>query len=152
LQEMREELVRLEDRFYARYDELNTKDEFDIHCFKEARTGTRIIKRTCRARYEEDAVVAEGQQDTETRQVFENTLRFGKPQTPGPAAPAIMAILSRLDEFRANMKSVVSRDTQMLGLLHDRAELAKRYEAARRKLFKRNPSASDVASEDADQK
>lgn len=150
LREMRKELVQLEDRIFARYDELNTKDEFDIHCFKEARTGTRFVKRTCRAQYEEDAVEDEGRQGTEVRQVFENRLRAGYPQPPVPPAPPMMAILARLDEFRANMKNVVSSDPQLLSLLRDRAELAKRYEATRRRIFKRHPTASDVAADDAD--
>ena len=152
LLEMRKELVQLEDRFYARYDDLNTNDDFDIHCFKEARTGTRIIKRTCRAVYEDDALQVEGKADTEFRQ-FRESQRFNPHGfiVPGqPPAPPIMAIMARLGEFRANMKDVVSRDPQLLGLLRDRAELGKRYEATRRRIFKRHPTASDAATGDAD--
>jgi hypothetical protein len=158
LQEMRKELVRLEDRFYARYDELNTNDDFDIHCFKEARTGTRIIKRTCRAVYEDNALQEEGQAALAIRQYVQPGLQTYKyKDLPDPRmlvgetpAPPIMAILARLDEFRANMKDVVSRDPQLLGLLRDRAELARRYEATRRRIFKRHPAAADAASGDAD--
>jgi hypothetical protein len=53
LAEMRKELLQLEDRFYSRYNDLNTSNDFDIHCVNEARTGTRFIKRSCRAVYQE---------------------------------------------------------------------------------------------------
>ena len=148
---MRKEMVELDDRFYARYDELNTKDDFDIHCFREARTGTRMIKRTCRAAYEEDAVQTEGREEVAYRQYLEDALRHGHPLVPGTMPePAMMAILARLDEFRANMRSVVSRDPQLLELLRERAELAKRYEAMRRRIFKRHPSERDAAPAETD--
>ena len=99
LQEMRKELVRLEDRFYARYDDLNTNDDFDIHCFKEARTGTRIIKRTCRAVYEDNALQEEGQAALAIRQYVQPGLQSYKYQdlpdprmlVGGTPAPPIMA-------------------------------------------------------------
>jgi hypothetical protein len=151
LPEMRKEMVELEDRFYARYDELNRQDDFDIHCFREARTGTRMIKRTCRAAYEEDAVQTEGREEVEYRQYLQDAQRHGYLLVPGTMPePAMMAILARLDEFRANMRSVVNRDPQLLELLRERAELAKRYEAVRRRIFKRHPSQRDAAPEDTD--
>ena len=159
LQEMRKEMVRLEDQFYARYDELNTNDDFDIHCFKEARTGTRIIKRTCRAAYEDEALQEEGQAALAIRQYVQPGLqsyKFAFLPDPkmlvgGTPAPPMMTILAHLDEFRANMKDVVSRDPQLLDLLRERAELIRRYEAARRRIFKRHPTAGDAATNEADQ-
>ena len=61
IEALRKQIVQLEDTFYDRYNELNTVDDFDIHCIEEARTGTRFIKRSCRAVYQEQALADEGQ-------------------------------------------------------------------------------------------
>ena len=53
-QQMRLELQRIETRFYARYNELNTDDEFDIHCADEALTGTAFRNRSCQPRFVAD--------------------------------------------------------------------------------------------------
>lgn len=58
---LRHQIVQLEDQFYDLYNELNTVDDFDIHCIEEARTGTRFIKRSCRAVYQEQALAEEAQ-------------------------------------------------------------------------------------------
>lgn len=149
LQEMRKELIRLEDRFYERYNDLNTKAAFDIHCVSVARTGTRFIKRTCRAQYEDDAVQAEGQGALAALQTMRSA---GNGQVASPPEPPMMAILARQDEFRAHMQSVVRHDRQLQELLRERAELLKRYEAMRRKIFKRYPSERDAESVDTDLK
>src|SRR3982751_3474558 len=48
LYELRAAIIAAEDRFYARYNELNKVDDFDIECTVEAPTGTRFKQRTCR--------------------------------------------------------------------------------------------------------
>src|SRR5690606_28410369 len=52
LSELREQMVGLEDQYYELYNELNKNDLFDIHCAMEARSGTLIRRRYCRAVYE----------------------------------------------------------------------------------------------------
>lgn len=58
---LRLEMIRLEDEFHARYNELNSNDLYDIHCAEEARTGTRLRGRYCRANFEARAHEVEGQ-------------------------------------------------------------------------------------------
>jgi hypothetical protein len=41
------EIERLEGSVYDRFDALNSNDEFDIHCFKQAPTGSNIPLRRC---------------------------------------------------------------------------------------------------------
>jgi len=41
------EIERLELSVYDRFNALNTNDEFDIHCFKQAPTGSNIPLRRC---------------------------------------------------------------------------------------------------------
>ncbi len=48
-------MVDLENRFYDLYNQLNKDDEFDVHCRKEARLGTRIASRICKIAYNEKA-------------------------------------------------------------------------------------------------
>ena len=44
---LRVEIERLEADVYERFNALNSNDEFDIHCFKQAPTGSNIPVRTC---------------------------------------------------------------------------------------------------------
>jgi len=41
------EIERLETSVYDRFNALNSNDEFDIHCFKQAPTGSNIPLRRC---------------------------------------------------------------------------------------------------------
>jgi hypothetical protein len=61
VQHMREELLRLEDGFYATFNKLNTDNQFDIICEVRAGTGTVIRRRSCRPRFEQDANAADFQ-------------------------------------------------------------------------------------------
>jgi len=44
---LRVEIERLEADVYERFNDLNSDDDFDIHCFKQAPTGSNIPVRTC---------------------------------------------------------------------------------------------------------
>ena len=44
---VRVEIERLEAAVYERFNALNSDDDFDIHCFKQAPTGSNIPVRTC---------------------------------------------------------------------------------------------------------
>lgn len=44
---LRVEIERLEVAVYERFNALNSDDDFDIHCFKQAPTGSNIPLRTC---------------------------------------------------------------------------------------------------------
>jgi hypothetical protein len=45
--DLRHEIERLEASVYERFNALNSNDEFDIHCFEQAPTGSNIPLRTC---------------------------------------------------------------------------------------------------------
>lgn len=51
LHTLREETIAAEEAVFARYNEINSNDDFDIHCYEEARTGTRIKTRICVPNY-----------------------------------------------------------------------------------------------------
>lgn len=128
---MRDELVRLEDRFYERYNELNTVKDFDVHCHQEARIGTRLERRYCRAVYEDKALGAEAQD----YYLFQMRLMQDPPIAGGPPPPALMATEARKNDFRRNMVKVTGMHPELLDILRERAEVAELYEAARRQIF-----------------
>jgi hypothetical protein len=148
LDEIRQKMVKLEDRFYDRYNELNTIRDFDIHCGQEARVGTLLKRRYCRAVYESKAFEAEGREVAQFLQNIPppntNPAAAGIPRDPpvvigAPPPPAFAAIEARRPEFRKNMLDVTSKNPELIKLLQERAELAKQYDAARRKLFGSKP-------------
>lgn|GEM_PF-998052 len=143
LNELRLEMVRLEDRFYERYNELNGNDDFDVHCRREARVGTRLERRYCVAVYERKAYENEGREGAVNLQ---RLLDQSSPMPQGsvsPPIPAIAAIEARREDFRKNMRDVVSRNPELIELLRERAELGQRFEAMRRRLFGREPPRED---------
>ena len=50
-EELRVEIERTENAVYARFNELNSSDEFDIHCSEHAPTGSNIPVRTCKPNF-----------------------------------------------------------------------------------------------------
>lgn len=139
LRELRREAVELEERFYARYNELNTVRDFDVHCHADARTGTLLKGRICRAVYESKAFAEEGREAFQYRQFILEQVKAGRPDPmpPGPPPPpAVMSIEVRRPAFQQNMREVVARDEELIRLLHDRTEAVKQYDALRRQLFR----------------
>jgi hypothetical protein len=132
IEELRRQIVELEDRFYDRYNELNTNDDFDIHCIEEARTGTRFIKRSCRAVYMEQALAEEGQAAFKILQRF----REKGPiiSDSGPPVPASLSIERRLPEYKKNLEAVASRNPELFRLLEERGKLIKSYDAALKRI------------------
>ena len=48
---MRHEVDIAEEVFFDQFNALNSDDDFDIHCYREAKTGSRIKRRVCTANY-----------------------------------------------------------------------------------------------------
>ena len=59
LTQFRLELHRAEDKVYSLFNALNSDDEYDVHCFREAPTGSHIKRRICRANFVSKATSAE---------------------------------------------------------------------------------------------
>ncbi len=58
---LREMVHRAEENFYDIFSELSTNDDFDVRCFMETPTGTRIPKHVCRAKFVTEAETEWGQ-------------------------------------------------------------------------------------------
>ena len=80
LRELKAAIVAAEDRFYARYNELNKVDAFDIECATDAHTGTKLKQRRCLTRLQ---LEARARNALETLQMFqEQDLELtGRPPT-----------------------------------------------------------------------
>jgi hypothetical protein len=143
--ELVQQIVKVENRFYERYNALNDKDEFDVNCARDAAAGTRVQGRSCRAVYQENAERTEGQASYWWHyETFDLGASGGgptgerKPVRASPApVPAMLAILARRDEFRRTMVEVTSRNPELIQLLQQRTVLVKRYEAGLRSSVRR---------------
>jgi hypothetical protein len=129
------EIAALEDRFYERYNQLNDKKEFDVHCGRIVRTGTLLSSRTCRVNFEADALQQEGAEAFRFLQYVQEQHAGGNPnpRLPGaPPIPSITRIQARTPEFRDNLKRIVAQYPELQDLLKQRAAKLAEHEAIRR--------------------
>ena len=133
---LRAKVVELEDSFYERFNELNTIDDFDTHCHSEARIGTKLKRRYCRAVFQDKAYRNEGREYTQFLQRTIDPVSGGPTNLIlGPPPPAYVAIQERMDDYRENMRQVVRRHPELLELVRKRYEAERNYDAARRRIF-----------------
>jgi len=118
-QQMRLELQRIEQRFYARYNELNTDDEFDIHCADEALTGTAFRNRTCQPRF-----VADISADV-SGQMIERFKAYGDLRAPTPAGASIA---NRRIDMERKMLELFRAHPELLKDLDSYTALKKKYD------------------------
>lgn len=115
LWELRQQMVQLEDKFYALYNELNTDRDFEVHCHIEAPTGRIIKERVCRLAFVENA------QEREVQAMLE-----------GHAAPPADAVhQARTPEFEAHFMKVVNSDPRLRKLVRQRESLEQKYDKER---------------------
>ncbi|HEY4214708.1 MAG TPA: hypothetical protein VGM84_24740 [Steroidobacteraceae bacterium] len=120
LWQMRKAITDADDRFFARYNEINKNHDFDVHCGMEAPLGTRLKQRICRAAFQEKA-------DEEWARALLN----------GTAAnPPEVVRVARDDEYRKNLLDVVRGNPELMKLLRQRDALEKKYEAELKKRMK----------------
>ena len=48
---LRSDLYRAEEKAFSLFNSLNSDDDYDIHCYKEAQTGSHIKRRICKANF-----------------------------------------------------------------------------------------------------
>jgi hypothetical protein len=133
LDELRRESERLEDQIYARYNDVNTIDKFDVVCSEYTRTGTRFSGRYCRPVFEEQAKVEEGRVAFEALQMIANDRRLaGSVQLPESPVPKILA---QMPDYQRHMRKTMEKDPQLRKLLRERAAVAEQMERTRREMF-----------------
>jgi hypothetical protein len=127
LRELREEIVRLEDRFYQRFNDLNTDDQYDVHCNMEQPTGTLLRYRVCKPEFVETAT-------SEEAKAFLGGYSV---------APANMIIMAKYPDFEKAALSVINKDRDLRRLIRERDAVEARYENLRRIEFGEEPKVEE---------
>lgn len=125
LYQMQRDVVQAQDRFYAAYNELNTKDDFDVHCVDEALTGTLMRRRECRLEFLREAMAAEGQE-------FFLGITSDPPRAARFVQPPVQRWFARKEEYRAHVRQLLESSPELQSLASRWMELQAQYEKARK--------------------
>jgi hypothetical protein len=125
---LRQEMIRLEDNFFDRYNELNTIKDFDVHCAAETSAGTKLKRRRCQANYMRDALEleAEGHADF----IMKNPPSGSSEPPPligSLPPPAVMDIEIRRKEYQQNLIDVSKKNPELAQMLSKFSDLHNRY-------------------------
>jgi hypothetical protein len=103
---LRVEIERLETDVYERFNALNSNDDFDIHCFKQAPTGSNIPLRTCAPNF-----VIRAESDAAAKILTDS--RGGAGNNNNPAEYA-MRMEEKGRELTAEMQRIARSDERLL--------------------------------------
>ena len=132
LSKVRAAITAAEDRFYARYNELNQNHAYDILCKWEAPTGSGVNRRVCQARYVDEETRSEAAK-------LSLSVSEGIATLQSPDAIRLAGIA----ELRKRSLEMVRKDPELLRSLLERARLEKHYEDLRKEKFKDGWMVSD---------
>ena len=134
--DLQAEMVKIENEYFALYNQLNTDHQYDMVCQKVRATGSRFDTRVCQPRY-----VLTAKENAASERVH-SAIAAGEASGPanarGPdvgnevAGGAHAVQLSKEDAFRKNMLDVLQNSPELQALGKKRDELQARYEAATR--------------------
>lgn len=140
LTKLGKEVQLAEARFYARYNELNKKREYAVHCYDDPHTGSRFKTNYCQPQFQSDAEAREAQEFFLMLAGSNDPHSSGTGGMANPSGPPLSrdpVIAARQPDFRKNMIEVVSKNPELQKMLKDHAELWKRYEDTYYKLHGR---------------
>ncbi len=123
LAEVRQALIRAENDFYGRFNDLNKDDAFDISCRDHAPTGSRMLRRYCMPQRVEDEARMSGLQ---ILGVVSGSVRV---QTPDEIRRAING------EIQRRMRQMVDSDPELLLALLQHARLTEMYQNMQKEKF-----------------
>ena len=103
---LRVEIERAEAAVYERFNALNSNDEFDIHCFEQAPTGSNIPLRTCAPNF-----VIRAESDSAEKILTDG--RGGAGNNNNPAEHS-MRMEEKSRELNAEMQRVAREDERLL--------------------------------------
>ena len=121
----REAIVEAEDRFYNRYNELNTDDKFDIKCRMQEQ-GSKFRVRVCIPRYVEEGTHAEAMKLLMPSSVG-GAVMLASSETVGASLRA---------ELKKRTLDLVRKDPELMRALLERARLEQYYQQLRKEKFK----------------
>jgi hypothetical protein len=120
LRHLRSEVVRLEEDFYAKYNELNTDDQYDVQCDQTEPTGSTLRRRECHPVFVNRATAAEAY-------AF-----LGE----DPVPPASSVIVRKWPAFEKTLLKAIKTHPELQKLAATHAAMQKRYEVVRKLKFK----------------
>jgi hypothetical protein len=140
LNELKAAIVVAEDRFYARYNELNKVDIFDIECAVDAPIGTKIPQRLCLTKLQLNARSDHGR---EYLQNLQETTKHAPGKGGGSLAPGKppdtdpdVVWSARYDEYRNNMLDLLKQNRDLQRLAREGEDARKRYNAEYKRRLK----------------
>jgi hypothetical protein len=128
LEQLRLELEQVENAVYARFNELNGSDDFDIFCREQAPTGSNIPVRTCTPKFALDA-------DERAAHAILHKMQGGA--YGGNPQSHYARMQQKGQELTAEMARVAREDEQLLRELTRLAELTELQRAARQRRAER---------------
>ncbi len=107
-----------EENFLAVFNSLNSDEEFDIHCHKEASTGSHIKRRVCKANYVKEL----------TAEATSRALQTGMGIGMG-MGPAMVRIQHKDKLLREEMESLLVERPELLKALSEFSDAKQFYES-----------------------
>ncbi|HEX7080391.1 MAG TPA: hypothetical protein VF329_05210 [Gammaproteobacteria bacterium] len=105
--ELRLQMQLAEEAVYARFNEINSSDEFDIHCLREPVTGSRILRRVCQPEFWRNAQARAAEETVRAMQ--------GSPSTP--VAAVLGEAMYKGELLEDEMRRLAREDDQLLKAL-----------------------------------
>lgn len=103
---LRVEIERLESAVYDRFNALNSDDDFDIHCFEQAPTGSNIPLRTCAPNF-----VIEAESDAASKMLVDGRSGAGNNNSP---AENTMLMEDKSRKLTEELQRVAREDQTLL--------------------------------------
>lgn len=128
LSELRSGIVAAENRFYSRYNELNTIRDFEISCIMDAPTGQKKKVRRCRTGLEVRARTEEAEDILGSLQrsssILPDPVGGGNPRDAVAASTTNIDVLGpyqkRAEQFRQHFLDLVNSNPDLRALLDER--------------------------------
>jgi len=112
------ELYKAEDAVFDLFNSLNSDDEFDIHCYKEAPTGSHIKERVCKTNYFRELI----------GEATRHSLLIG-----WPYVHPVAEIKQKDELLRKEMEALVAERPELLNVLSEYSDAKQVYDSERQK-------------------
>jgi hypothetical protein len=133
LWELRAAVIEAENRLFARYNDLNRDDDFDVSCHTDAPTGTRFLRRYCwtRLREREEQNDAAAYVDWATGTIIDpKTYEVRHRDDHLPTVQAQVRVQERAEDYAKNLIKLLQDHPELRKLAKQYGEARRRYEAA----------------------
>jgi hypothetical protein len=120
LSELRSGIIAAENRFYSRYNELNTIRDFEISCIMDAPTGQKKKVRRCRTGLEVRARTEEAEDILNSLQRSTSTIGGGDVASRTTNVDIMSLHLTREEQFRQHFLQLVNNHADLRALLDER--------------------------------